>query len=234
MKKLVVLLAFIIALTTSPAAGHAQGLGDFLGGMLNRNHPADSTDSTATSSSGLGDLLGGVAGALGLGQKELSIENLAGTWNYTAPAVNFKSDNLLLKAGGAAASAQVEQKLLPYYQKAGLTQLVLTIDTDSTFTMKAKRITAKGHLTYDIESGAMIFHFKALKSFNIGNMEGYIRLSGSDKMELTFDVSRLMTLLEKVGNLTGNSSVKAVSGLLNKYDGIRAGFDLKKTTEAKP
>ena len=233
MKKLVTLLVFAFALSTAPGVA-AQSLSDLFGGMLNRHQQADSTDSTSTSTSPLGDLLGGVAGALGLGQKDLSIENLTGTWNYSAPAVNFKSDNLLLKAGGAAASARVEDKLLPYYKKSGLTNLVLTIAPDSTFTMKARRITAKGHLTYNLESGAMIFHFQAFKSINLGDMEGYIRLSGNDKMELTFDVSRLMTLLEKVGNLTGNSSIRAVSGLLNQYDGITAGFDLKKTAEAKP
>lgn len=58
-------------------------------------------------------------------------------------------------------------------------------------------------------------------------MEAFIVMNG-DKMDLTFDVSKLMTLLERVGTLTNNSSVKTVSAMLNQYDGMTAGFTLKR------
>ncbi|MDE6117576.1 MAG: DUF4923 family protein, partial [Duncaniella sp.] len=82
-------------------------------------------------------------------------------------------------------------------------------------------------ITKDAESGNFIFNFKALKKINVGSMESYIVMNGS-KMDLTFDVSKLMTLLERVGNLTGNSSIKTMSALLNQYDGMTAGFTLTK------
>lgn len=55
-------------------------------------------------SGGLGDILSGLANKFGVGSSSLTIDKMAGTWNYKGPAVSFKSDNLLLKAGGAAAS----------------------------------------------------------------------------------------------------------------------------------
>ena len=63
-------------------------------------------------------------------------------------------------------------------------------------------------------------------------MESYIVLNG-DKMELTFDVSKLMTLIEKAGSLTGNSTLKGVSAVLNKYDGMTAGFELERQASKK-
>lgn len=183
--------------------------------------------SAQNKSGGLGDMLSGLANKLGVGSSNLTIEKMVGTWNYSGPAVSFKSDNLLLKAGGAAAASQVESKLEPYYRTAGFTSLVMTINADSTFTFKAKMTNLSGTVTKNDKTGNFVFHFKALKKVSVGSMEAYIVLNGS-KMELTFDVSKLMTLIEKAGKITGNSSVKTLSGILNKYDGMTAGFELTK------
>ena len=37
--------------------------------------------------------------------------DMTGTWNYKGSAVEFESDNLLMKAGGAAAATMAENKL---------------------------------------------------------------------------------------------------------------------------
>lgn len=183
--------------------------------------------SAQNKSGGLGDMLSGLANKFGVGSSNLTVEKMVGTWNYSGPAVSFKSDNLLLKAGGAAAASQVESKLEPYYRTAGFTSLVMTINADSTFTFKAKMTNLSGTVTKNDKTGNFVFHFKALKKVSVGSMEAYIVLNGS-KMELTFDVSKLMTLIEKAGKITGNSSVKTLSGILNKYDGMTAGFELTK------
>lgn len=235
MKKLITILAILAALVSAPAAS-AQSAADILGGLLGGGK--QKTDTTAVSGgsgsnsgSGIGDLLGGIAGALGIGNKANTAENLAGVWSYKGPAVTFKSDNFLLKAGGEAASIAVEKKIEPYYQKAGLTNLELTMNPDSTFTMKAKRAALNG--TYTIgEDGNIVFNFQVLKAINIGKMNAYVKLSGKDKMALTFDVSKLITIIEKVGSVLGNSSIKTLTSILTQYDGMTAGFDLKKTAEA--
>ena len=103
----------------------------------------------------------------------------------------------------------------------------MTIAEDSTFTFKARLINLGGSISKDASSGNFIFTFKALKSVNIGSMESYIVMNG-DKMELTFDVSKLMVLIEKAGSLTGNNTLKSVSAILNQYDGMTAGFELQR------
>lgn len=232
MKKLITFLSLaIIVLASSPAARASEwDINDILGNLgsgRSEQTSTQKTDDTSKKGSSLGDLLSGVANKFGLGSSSLTIEKLVGTWKYSGPAVSFKSDNLLLKAGGAAAATQVESKLEPYYRTAGLTSLVLTVAEDSTFTFKARLITLTGTMSRDSESGNFIFTFKALKSINVGSMESYIVMNGN-KMELTFDVSKLLVLIEKAGKISGNSTIKGVSTLLNQYDGMTAGFELER------
>ena len=40
--------------------------------------------------------------------------DITGTWQYSGSAISFESDNLLQKAGGAAAAGVAEEKHLPY------------------------------------------------------------------------------------------------------------------------
>lgn len=232
MKHILSILALATVLLFSPASASAQSLSDILKGLGNSQSTSTSTgDSSTQKNNGIGDLLSGVAGALGLGNSKAGIEQLAGTWTYTGPAVSFKSDNFLLKAGGAAAAATVEKKLEPYYKTAGLTNLVITINNDSTFTFKGRRASLTGTIERNDEAGTYQFHFKAFNKINIGTMEAYVKLTGNN-MELTFDVTKLMTLMQRISALSSSATLKGASALLEQYDGMTAGFDLKRTAEA--
>ena len=46
--------------------------------------------------------------------------DMTGTWNYKGSAVEFESENLLMKAGGAAAATMAENKLDEQLSKVGL------------------------------------------------------------------------------------------------------------------
>ena len=161
MKKLTVILLLSLFLSTSVSASAS---GWDISDLLGKVSSATASDSTKTGSSkggGLGDLLSGVANALGVGSSKLTVEKMVGTWKYVNPAVSFKSDNFLLKAGGAAAAQQVEAKLAPYYKTAGLTSLVMTINADSTFTFKARMMTLGGTITKDARK--LHFQFQGLQ-----------------------------------------------------------------------
>ncbi len=223
MKKILAILALVFVMGAVAPEAKAWNINDLFGGGA---ASSDNNDSSRKSG-GLSDIISGVANALGAGSGSLTVDKLVGTWSYVSPAVSFKSDNLLLKAGGAAAASQVEKKLEPYYKMAGLNSLVITIAQDSTFTFKARMVTLSGTLAKDAKSGNFVFQFKAFKKINVGSMESYIVMNG-DKMDLTFDVSKLMTLMERAGNITNNSSIKTMSALLKQYDGMTAGFSMKK------
>ncbi|MCM1518622.1 MAG: DUF4923 family protein [Pseudoflavonifractor sp.] len=179
-----------------------------------------STSDNGGGTSALGSFLGNL-----LGSGKIGVADLVGSWQYTSPAVTFKSDNLLKKAGGAAASAVVEEKLKEYYKKAGLDGMTLTVEADSTFTMKMKRVTVSGTIEKNAD-GNFQFNFKIGKKIPIGNMTAYISKAG-DTVDITFDVSKLITLVDKIAAVSGNSTLSGISKLLNSYDGLCAGFTLK-------
>ncbi|MDE7472029.1 MAG: DUF4923 family protein, partial [Muribaculaceae bacterium] len=125
-----------------------------LKGALQGLSNSGKNSSEQSGSDGLGSLIGGIANLLG--KTDVTIADLEGTWDYSKPAVAFQSDNLLKKAGGAAAAGVIEDKLAPYYEKAGLTSMKLTIAADSTFTMKLKMTSLKGTLAKD-DDGNFVF-----------------------------------------------------------------------------
>lgn len=170
------------------------------------------------------DAIGSVLGQI-LGTKKVSPADLVGTWKYTAPAVAFESDNFLQKAGGAAASATIENKLSPYYTRAGLQKLVLTVQADSTFTMQIGRGSLSGTITSGEEEGYLVFNFTALKKVKVGSVRTGVQLAGNN-LSLTFDISKLMTVVNTIAKVSGNSTISGVNKLLQSYDGMQAGFKL--------
>lgn len=174
----------------------------------------------------------GIAGALGsvLSTDKIDISSINGTWKYSAPAVTFKSDNLLQKAGGAAASSMITGKLEPIYKTTGIDNMTLTIDETGNFQMKLRSITLNGVIEplTDADSQAnFTFNFQTAGK-NIGKINSYVEKSLTGTLKITFDVSKLITILEKVSSVAGNSTLKTLSSALSSYDGLCAGFELTK------
>ena len=72
--------------------------------------------SAEVSAQSLKDIIGTVGNVVSAVTGNATTENsILGTWNYTAPAVRFESDNMLASAGGAIASKTVQGKLDKYY-----------------------------------------------------------------------------------------------------------------------
>ena len=216
----------IISLTS--CASNALDLKGALGNSSGAANPTTTTSPQASpSSGGLGSILSDVAGALGLAGN-LKPQDLVGTWKYNRPAVEFKSDNFLMKAGGVAASQTVEGKLEPYYKMTGIENMILTVNNDLTFSMKLKLGSLSGTITQSEDGKQLFFNFAMLNSINIGTVEAFVTKKTSSEIAITYDVSGLISILEKVGSISGNSSLKTLTSLLGQYDGMTAGFDLKK------
>lgn len=175
-------------------------------------------------------LVDGLKGALSgvLSSDKISLASLVGEWKYSKPAVAFKSDNLLKKAGGAAAASTITSKLAPVYKTVGFDKLTLKIAEDGNFEMKVRSITFKGSVSPIEKEGSQAnftFSFQ-LKGKNLGKFDAYVQKGLDGHISLTFDVSKLMTLVDKVSKISGNSTLKSLSTLLSGYDGLCAGFEL--------
>ena len=183
------------------------------------------------SSSGIStdDVISGVGALI---ENLTSTENiteadLVGTWRYSSPAISFKSDNFLKKAGGAAAATAIESKLKTYYQSVGMDKTVLTVNEDKSFTLKVSKVSLKGTLARQSEHNQFVFAFKIL-GVNAFSSPAYIAKSATGTIAVTFDVSKLEKIISAAASFSGNSAAQSVASLLSSYDGIRAGFRMKK------
>lgn len=218
MKKIFAL--FIAAITILSASASNFDIKDILNGVKNGGNG----ESTA-------DKLAGLAGAL-LSSDKIDVNALHGSWTYKSPAVTFKSDNLLKKAGGAAVSETIEGKLATYYTKLGFTDMTLVVNSDNTFEMKIKKITLKGTIEPITDSNSQanfVFSFKAAGKISLGKLDTYVQRSALGTMSIMFDISKLISLANKISTATNIKSVKTLSSALASYDGMCAGFEMQKT-----
>ncbi|MBD5196530.1 MAG: DUF4923 family protein [Muribaculaceae bacterium] len=210
-KKLALVAAVIFACSNMT---NAQSLSDLLGKL------GGSGDAAST----IGNLVEGV-----LSKSDLKVSDLQGTWTAKGPAVSFKGDNFLKQAGGAAASAAIETKLQPYYTKFGLTGAVLTVNNDGTFQLTIKKLKLSGTVEQPAgsEKGTFVFNFKAAGKIKLGKITTYVQKT-SNSMDVMFDATKLMTIIEAVAKYSNISMAKTLSSLLSSYDGMCVGFAMNK------
>ena len=192
---------------------NAQSLGDLLGGL-------------GGNSSGSGNVLTNIIEGV-FTKSNLTLADLVGEYKAQGPAVTFKSDNLLQKAGGIAGAATIESKLNPYYEQYGLNNMTLTVDDAANFTMKVKSLSLKGTITKNESEGTFDFNFN-VAGIKLGKFTAYVEKSGKN-LNLMFDASKLVTLISAIAKFTGNSMATTLASLLDSYDGACIGWKMVST-----
>ncbi len=218
MKKI---LFFLLMLAGICGGASAQNLGDIFGRLGGSS--SGNTEGTEESGGGLGSALGSMLGAL-TSTNKFAAEDLIGTWTYSSPAVGFASDNALKKIGGAAASTALENKLEPYYQKAGLTSVAMTVDEQLNFTLTIKKLALKGTISKD-ENNNLVFNFSAMGKIKLGSMAAMATKSGNT-LTIVFDATKLMKVLNAVSSVAKLQSLSTLNSLLQQYDGLYLGFKM--------
>lgn len=198
MKKNVFSLVFIATLLLVSANGHAQSWKD----LFNKEN-IEKVVSTVTGKNTV---------------------DMTGTWSYTGAAIEFKSDNLLMKAGGAVAATTAEAKLNEQLSKVGITpgQMTFTFEADSTFSVTLKTKTLKGTYQYDADQKRV-----AMKFVKLINLNAQVNCT-STNMDLLFESDKLLKLITFLSSKSNNATLKTISSLANSYDGMMLGFSLQK------
>lgn len=150
--------------------------------------------------------------------------DMTGTWTYSGSAIEFESDNLLQKAGGAAAAAVAEKKLDEQLAKVGIKdgQVSFTFNADSTFTSTVGKRTMTG--TYSYDATDKVVH---LRYFKLLNMNAKVNCT-STNMDLLFNSDKLLKLIAFISSKSSSTTLKTISSLAGSYDGMMLGFALKK------
>ncbi len=214
MKKVFAFLVLFMAVYGANAQTGAQSI---LNQLLGQGATKDAVTSIVE------NVVGGAISKL-----DLSIE---GTWKYSAPEVQFKSDNLLAQAGGAAATTKIENTLSKIYGKIGMNEsFTYTFNADSTFTQTIKIGSTvknlKGTYSLDKENKIITLKYSALGKVGLGKINAIYANTGTS-LALLYDASDLMSFLKKVistvSSLTGKTSLATLSTLMENYDGILLG-----------
>lgn len=196
---------------------------------------AGGTGTTAGTTAGstgsiLGDILTGIGNGATIGNVITSVigaqkvtrQNLIGTWRYSGPGCAFMSDQLLAKAGGEVAAAQIKQKMQPYYQQIGITSqnTSVTFNEDGTYSASFDGKPMQGKWTLD-ESNCKVTMQGLLLTLNCyakRNVNG---------IGLLFEAKKMLTMLQTLAALSGNQNLQAISEISKSYDGVRIGFDFQ-------
>lgn len=153
--------------------------------------------------------------------KSFSIE---GTWEYQGISVQFKSDNLLKKAGGKIASNKIENNLNEQLSnigfQSGLTTFVF--EKDGTFKNITNGTAIPGKYTYDKKTNELTLKY-------VNHIPLKVQVSGSDtNISLLFGANEFLSMITFIGSASGISVVQSLSSILNSYDGMMIGMKLKK------
>lgn len=201
--------------STTTNSGYSAGsvVAGVLGGLLGGG--------TTTGSSIINGILNKVIGSATFSQADLC----AHTWKYSKPGCAFTSENLLAKAGGEIAASKIEEDLSKYYSKFGFSKsnTYFTFKTDGTFAAKIDGKSWNGTYTFDEKTHAI-----QLKGLLL-SASGFATRTANG-ISLLFEQKKLLTLVKTLSklNLTGSTTMSAVSSIVDNYDGVRIGFEMTK------
>ena len=198
MKKLNVLGCTALFLLAVPAGSHAQSLKD----LFNKENIEKVVNAVTDNKT----------------------VQMTGTWSFTGSALEFESDNLLQKAGGAVAASTVEKKLDEQLEKIGITagKLSFTFNADSTLTATVGSKPLNGTYSYDASTQKVNLKFAKI----IGLNAKVNCTSGS--MDLLFNADKLLQLLTYLSSKSSNSTLQTIGSLAESYHGMLVGLGLEK------
>mgnify|MGYP003399383590 FL=1 len=199
------------------------------------NMPTSTTSTSGSSANSTGNILGEIPGATTnaetitnaissvIGLNKLTKSKLVGTWKYEGPGCAFTSQNALAKAGGEIVATQIEEKLSAEYAKLGFkkSNTYITFNEDGTFSGKVDGKSLTGNWTFDENTQALKLSGLLL------SLNGYATRNASG-ISILFESKKILTLLQTVAALSGNSTLSTIGDISKNYDGVRVGFDMAK------
>lgn len=153
--------------------------------------------------------------------------DVKGTWTYSGTAVKLESEDLLKSTAASLAASQIEEKLDQYVAKVGIKAgtFSFTFKEDNTFTATVKSKSFNG--TYTLSEDYKTISLQFGKTIGLKPFTAAVSATSS-QLDLLFQADKLLELLGKLTSSSSNSTLKTVGTLVNQYDGMKLGLELKK------
>ena len=153
--------------------------------------------------------------------------DIKGTWTYSGTAVKLESDDILKSTAASLAASQIEDKLDQYVAKVGIKAgtFSFTFKEDNSFTATVMSKNFNG--TYTLSEDYKTLSLQFGKTIGLKPFTAAISAT-STQLDLLFQADKLLELLGKLTASSSNSTLKTVGTLVNQYDGMKLGLELKK------
>lgn len=149
---------------------------------------------------------------------------LGGEWTYSGPSVDVSGKNVLSSLGKPIAKSKLKKKLKNAFKKIGLNKArpQFSFNEDGTCVIKMLGMSLNGTYNYNPSQEKITFKWHGIP------VSAKLKRDGKKKVHLTFDADKLLKLFSLVSRVSDNSAIKALSFLMENYDDVMVGFELKK------
>lgn len=149
---------------------------------------------------------------------------LNGQWTYSGPSVDVSGKNLLAGIGKPIAKSKLKKKLKNAFKKIGLNKArpQFSFDEDGTCAIKLLGASLKGTYNYNPSQEKITLKWHGIP------LTARLKRDGKKKLHITFDSDKLLKLFSLASKVSDSSTLKALSLLLDNYDDVMVGFELKK------
>lgn len=149
---------------------------------------------------------------------------IKGEWTYNGPSVDVSGKNLLSGMGKPIAKSKLKKKLKNAFKKIGLDKARprFTFNEDGTCTMRLLGMNMNGQYNYNPSQEKITLSWHGIP------LNARLKRDGKKKLQLTFDADKLLKLFSLASKVSDSSAIKALSFLLEHYEDVMVGFELKK------
>ena len=147
---------------------------------------------------------------------------LNGQWKYNGPSVGVSGKNVLAGLAKPLAKGKMKKKLKKAYKKIGLEKVRpnFIFNTDGTCAISMLGAKVNGSYNYNPSTQKVTFKWHGIP------LTANLRRDGK-KLHLTFDADKLISLITLMGRFSDSSTIKALTQLLDNYEDVMVGFELK-------
>ena len=149
---------------------------------------------------------------------------IQGEWTYKAPSVDVSGRNLLAGIGKPIAKGKLKKKIKEAFKKIGLDKArpQFTFNVDGTCAIKLLGKSIKGTYNYNPDLDKLSIKWHGVP------VNARLKRDGKKKLHITFDADKLLSLLSLASNFSDSSAIKALTMLMDNYEDVMVGFELKK------
>ena len=148
---------------------------------------------------------------------------LGGQWKYNGPSVGVSGKNVLAGIAKPFAKGKMKKKLKKAYKTIGLEKVRpnFIFNDDGTCAISMMGAKLKGSYNYNPTTEKVTFKWHGIP------VTANLKRDGKKKLHLTFEADKLISLITLMGRFSDSSTIKALTQLLDNYEDVMVGFELK-------